>query len=65
MYHLTKDTSQWDDDAALSAERRELFGAIDRFIVKVYGERCDTVQGGCQCCSVWAARDVLSATILE
>jgi hypothetical protein len=53
------------DEPELAAERRELFAAIDRFIVRTYGERCRDVQGGCPTCAIWAARDVLSATIFE
>lgn len=53
------------DDEFWAAERRELFGAIDRFIVKTYGERCSEVQGGCPCCAIWAARDALNASIFE
>lgn len=53
------------DEAENAAERRELIAALDRFLVKHYGERCNTVQGGCPCCAVWAARDVLNASIFE
>ena len=53
------------DEEANAAVRRELFGSIDRFLVKFYGERCSVVQGGCPCCAVWAARDALNASIFE
>lgn len=53
------------DEAENATERRELFGTIDRFIVKFYGERCSTVQGGCPCCAIWAARDALNASVFE
>lgn len=53
------------DESAMAAERRELFGTIDQFIVKTYGERCSEVQGGCSVCAIWAARDVLNATMFE
>jgi hypothetical protein len=47
------------------SERNNVIAALDRFIVKHYGERCSDPQGGCPTCSVWAARDALNATILE
>ncbi len=46
-------------------DRRDTLAAIDRFLVKYYGERCSTMSGGCPCCIVWAARDMLAATITE
>lgn len=49
----------------IKAERREMLATIDRFLVKVYGERCSQVYGGCVRCTVWAARDALNAAILE
>lgn len=53
------------DDARAVLERREMLAAVDRFIAKYYGERCSTVQGGCPCCTIWAARDMLNAAIFE
>lgn len=52
-----------EQDDVHSAERREMFAAIDRFIVKLYGERCQPVCSGCRCCIAWAARDMLNTVI--
>lgn len=51
------------DDAKAEAEKREVFAALDRFIVKHYGERCKPYQDGCPCCIAWAMRDTLSMAI--
>lgn len=53
------------DDHDGVVERREMIASLERFIVKYYGERCEAVQGGCPRCAIWAARDVLNATIFE
>lgn len=47
------------------AERREMIATVDRFLAKHYGERCPTPSGGCWNCIVWAARDMLNATVAE
>lgn len=47
------------------ADRREMIATVDRFIAKYYGERCTSLSGGCWCCIVWAARDMLNAAIAE
>lgn len=53
------------DSHKATVERQELIASLDRFLVKHYGDRCDTVQGGCPCCAVWASRDALNASIFE
>lgn len=58
------ETAELDEEKA-RAERRELFGTIDRYIVKTYGERCPDAQGGCYNCMAWAARDALYASLYE
>lgn len=52
-------------EPAGEAERREMIATVDRFLVKHYGERCVEQQGGCWNCIVWAARDMLNATVAE
>lgn len=62
--HKTGHPIELDEDEG-ARDRRELIASVERFIVRYYGERCSTVQGGCPCCSIWAARDMLNATIFE
>ncbi len=46
---------------ALKADRQviEEIAAVDRRLVRDFGERCDTFEVGCATCQCWRARDIL------
>lgn len=51
------------DDETERKETDDFFEHFARFITEMYGDRCKETEGGCICCSMWAAYDLVNAMV--